>query len=1124
MSTDKKQALANTSETIDVLDNVEAEDLSLAPKTSEKRFEIKPPSWVPMLWLAGLLALLYFVSAQPLVKSDSAAGSNLALQSALTLNRTFSIDHFTEYTARNMSPVATYMASPTDYLNLSYFQGHYYSDQAPGLALLTAPMFEFGRFMGVLYEVIDPGSEYNSAVTATYDILACVLLGVATMLLVYAAACKLGSANASARYAAVALGFSSGLWGAATNFKPQILSLALLSLALLLSIPPLPRDLAKPHPMETLELSWGRGLSIGLILGFATVVDYTNIVWTLIFAIYLIAARRISFKPISSLLAPLVGWVVGLLPLIIYNTVIFGKPWAFTYSFNVGDKSGQSVSSHFLSNFDLNDLQNALFTGGRAMLGPFLIFFGIWGLAALFVQRGKRKEAALFLALIVASFVLGLLHHPVGQEGLKAEFMVGVLPPLAIATAVWHERFQFFTRLDQKWVPYLAVVGMAIYYFISPPGPFLPNFGNLLYMAPLIIIAGLVIVAWQLMHNLDKQRKVINLGLATIIILLLFTAAFGPVTPAFAVTNGRYGNNLLYNWQLSYNASSKAYDGWYVSGSTTAAKPSGMNLNGNATLEPYLASAQGGKAYYLSFAVNVQTAATLQVSWIWTDEAHEPTGDFEATYNLNNSQTITDNRAAPAGTNYLQLIFHQTGGQASYTNFALLDNSVRIEPMPNYNVAALAFTFDWESAMGGLIHSQGGSGTFLAPNTDKGESGSLNITNQTEKAAFDYATKRGLRMRQGADNLVNIFNKYGGVGTFYSTGYNLIDGNTNHTNFVGGSDPIYSWANSANGWSDYWRTHGWYSFDPYTTDQDATGAAWYFGDETQKLLEENQDIQSHTFGHIDVHFATPQQFATDMQAWLTAAKQAGDPVIDSFAFPWKASNGPNPTPDYDFLAKNGFTSVTRLYDYQQYVAENGDTGVLKFIDPKQPLQKQLQDQPADDNYYYYLDRVHYNDKVVSPDLLALHDYELRQGQTSAATAENLIDQLIIRRGYGSIWTHPEEVVDPDQVQQWRTVVAYASTQGGNGLWVDSVSNIIKMRLTTQHVRVEEQATSDPKHIILTIINNDTHDLVNATFTVPGTINSVTLLDNSLHPTYNGSQFLVPQVVPGSSVTVEVELK
>lgn len=1118
MKTNNKQSLAKANANIDVLAIDSSKSASLAQTSLEKPDKARQHSWPLMLWVAGALALLYFVSAQPLLNTNSAVGSNLALQSALTLNRTLSIDHYTGYTARNLNPVATYISSPKDYLNLSYFQGHYYSDQAPGLALLTAPLFEFGRFIGVVYQTIDPGSEYFSAVPIAYDLLACVLLGAATMLLIYAAARKLGSADSSARYAALALGFSSGLWGAATNFKPPILSIALLSLALLLAIPPLPRDLAKPKPFETLVLGRWRGVAIGLILGLAVVVDYTNIVWTPVFAIYLLSAGRISFKQISSLLATLGGWILGLLPLILYNTLIFGRPWAFTYSFNIGDTSGQSVSSHFLSGFSLEDLRIALYGGGRATLGPFLIFFGIWGLAALFGQRGKRKEASLFFALIVINFVFGLLRHPIGQEGVKAEFMVAILPPLALATAVWHERFQFLTRLEQKWVPYLATIGLFIYYFISPPGPLLPGFGSLLYMAPLIIVAGLLIVGWQLMGMREVRRKFINAGLATSLVLLLFTAAFGPITPAYALTNNRYGNNLLYNWQISYNSANKDYDGWYATGQAAAAKPSGLLLNGDATLEPYLAPAQGGKAYNLSFDVNVKTAATLQVKWIWTDEAHTPTGEFEQTYALNNSQTITDNRAAPAGTNYLQLVFHQTNGQAAYTNFGLMDNAVRIEPMPSFNTAALAFTFDWESAMGGLIHSQGGSGSYLSSGTNSGESGNLNITDQSQKAAFDYATQRGLRMRQGADNLLNLFLKYGGFGTFYSTGYNLLDGNPSKLNFVGNSDPIYAWANAKNGWSNYWQTHGWYSFDPYTTDQDPTGAAWYFGDETQKLLQEGQDIQSHTFGHLDEHFASLPQFIQDMQTWIKYAKQAGDPLIDSFAFPWTSSNGVT-EPLYDFLAANGFTSVTRLYDYQQYVKENGDTGLLKFLD----AQNLAHDQATSDNFYYYLDRVHYNDKVVSPNLLALHDYELRQGPTSAATAENLIDQLLIRHGYGSIWTHPEEVVDPAQVQQWRTIISYAATQRDNGLWVDTVSNITQQRLTTQQVRVEEQATSDPKHIVLTITNTSTHDLVNATFTVPAPIKNINLLNSSLPPGFHGSQFVVSQVEPGRSVTVAIDL-
>ena len=62
--------------------------------------------------------------------------------------------------------------------------------------------------------------------------------------------------------------------------------------------------------------------------------------------------------------------------------------------------------------------------------------------------------------------------------------------------------------------------------------------------------------------------------------------------------------------------------------------------------------------------------------------------------------------AAPAGAVYLQMLVRPSDGAPLFRNPTLAQAGLRVEPWPDGRAGALAFSFDWETAMGGLIHSQ----------------------------------------------------------------------------------------------------------------------------------------------------------------------------------------------------------------------------------------------------------------------------------------------------------------------------------------------------------------------------------------------------------------------------------
>src|SRR5262249_5676138 len=211
-------------------------------------------------------------------------------------------------------------------------------------------------------------------------------------------------------------------------------------------------------------------------------------------------------------------------------------------------------------------------------------------------------------------------------------------------------------------------------------------------------------------------------------------------------------------------------------------------------------------------------------------------------------------------------------------------SSIVIQPWPNGYRAALSFSFDWETTMGGLIHSR---------------SDDPNSTENPEA--------RGLRMREGITTTLRLFKPLGIRATYYANGYNFLLGNTERRQFM--DNPTYKWASKANGWpTDTWTSTPWFAKDPYGVVQSEPG--WDFGDLITALQDAQQDIQSHPFSHFSGGDANAADWRSDLLTWRAVAAERSVPPARSLAFPWSRSNGMSYA-DWDALEASGITSVTR---------------------------------------------------------------------------------------------------------------------------------------------------------------------------------------------------------------------
>jgi peptidoglycan/xylan/chitin deacetylase (PgdA/CDA1 family) len=199
--------------------------------------------------------------------------------------------------------------------------------------------------------------------------------------------------------------------------------------------------------------------------------------------------------------------------------------------------------------------------------------------------------------------------------------------------------------------------------------------------------------------------------------------------------------------------------------------------------------------------------------------------------------------------------------------------SPKVEPWPGGRRAAVAFTFDWETAMGGLVHSR----SVGDPHFDE-----------------DYL-QRAMRMREGVASSMAVFAPYKVRATYFATGYNFLRGNVERRRFL--NDPP------------------WFADDPYGTVE--SDPAWYFGDLVAGLLGAGHEIQSHTFSHFFGGYVDAATWADDLRAWDAAAAEAGVPPARAVAFPWSSSSGLSDA-DWEALERAGVSAVTRLSDQAQY--------------------------------------------------------------------------------------------------------------------------------------------------------------------------------------------------------------
>ncbi len=354
----------------------------------------------------GRVALVLLVVACALVVSDS--GPNQAAHYAL-------VRALADGTAE---------IDPRETIDASYVDGRYYAAKAPGLALFTLPWYGLLRAVGLQDGAPASASDYRHRVWEL-ALVGSVLPFAVLLVLVLATAERLVPGFGAPT--AILLGSGMLLLPFATLFFDHALGAALgyAAFAALL--------LARGSPGP------GRLALAGLLAGLAIVVEFPLALVALLVGGY--ASR--GARPARRLAAYGAGLLVGVVPLLAYNTWAFGSPVKLSYTNALEAEVGSGApvvgaNDEGFYGVGFPDPRAALSLllseKGLAIVTP-LALVALAGLPLLW-RAGRRAEAlvcaavpALFLAYNAAYYL------PFGGQGPGPRFLVAALPFLGLPLA-----------------------------------------------------------------------------------------------------------------------------------------------------------------------------------------------------------------------------------------------------------------------------------------------------------------------------------------------------------------------------------------------------------------------------------------------------------------------------------------------------------------------------------------------------------------------------------------------------------------------------------------------------------------------------------------------------------------
>ncbi len=523
------------------------------------------------------------------------------------------------------------------------------------------------------------------------------------------------------------------------------------------------------------------------------------------------------------------------------------------------------------------------------------------------------------------------------------------------------------------------------------------------------------------------------------------------------------GPNILQNNDFALDEDANGLpDGWVTPNRDGIQYSEWPSLDGAgrtmylAGINNYLATpaiaVKPGERYRIAFRAlaDGESQTQVRVRFHWRDDEGVDFSVVRSDWQpvpLRQWATVVASAVAPADAVQVSISLHPASDDRIVLDDLHLGQlGVRINPWPDDKRAALALSFDYETAMGGLIHSRSGA---------------------DDPHARENALDRAARMRAGVDTILALFAPGQLRGTWYTNGYNFLTGNRERRMFM--DNPTYTtWANTQNGWpTDRWTTIPWFGDDPYT--DEGTDPLWYFGSQIALLQRNAQDIQSHTFAHFDGGLVTADDWRADFAAWkdVAAAQKVAPPT--SIAFPWSSSAGMR-WDSWQVLVEQGIQSVTRTNWHQErfWIADRERYAVRTL--PAHPTISVVADE------------------YLTPD--------------SLDSVQRSLERARLNEGAIDVWSHTEEVTTPQQRAAWSEIVEQSAT-----FWVASVPDIARWQRTIRNVRVEIEA--EQSDYTFRVVNDNDTVMDGLTLTLPFVPDRITVDGRSIPVSDNRLIMTIP---------------
>ncbi len=277
----------------------------------------------------------------------------------------------------------------------AFFNGHYYSDKAPGLSFAAVPIW---ATIQAALEISDKSltSERARAFGLYMSQLGTVALPTVTALsLLFSVAVKMGASASGAAFGVLSLGLATPIWTYATLFWGHAAAGSFLVFAFIAAL-----NLRK----STSHALW-LGLAVGLSGGWATLIEYPAAPAAALLAGYALCNAWLFQRKMVPAVAVGIffGAAINILILCIYNYSAFGSMLAISYKYNVNFP--EMGTGFFGTTRPKLDVIRTLLFGwerGLVLLAPILIVVpaGIW------ILWRKRRLDCLILSGIPLYYLL----------------------------------------------------------------------------------------------------------------------------------------------------------------------------------------------------------------------------------------------------------------------------------------------------------------------------------------------------------------------------------------------------------------------------------------------------------------------------------------------------------------------------------------------------------------------------------------------------------------------------------------------------------------------------------------------------------------------------------------------